>query len=228
MAIDEELSELRAWVLGERPLPTLLDRVAEIGRAVLPHADEVSVILASKPHEATIGATDPIGRELDERQRELGRGPCLDAAYGGTYTLVIDFAEETRWPNYSPQALQLGVRSSISTALPVQDRVVGAIDWYSRSVGAFSEADRGPVADYAGHVAALITNAHLYGELQHTAENMKIAMASRAVIEQAKGVIMATSHCDPDKAFRILAEQSQHENRKLHEIAQEIVARQQR
>jgi AmiR/NasT family two-component response regulator len=53
-------------------------------------------------------------------------------------------------------------------------------------------------------------------------------MASRAVIEQAKGVLMAAMGCTPDAAFDLLRQQSQTENRKLRVVAEEIVARQSR
>jgi AmiR/NasT family two-component response regulator len=57
------------------------------------------------------------------------------------------------------------------------------------------------------------------------AENMQQAMASRAVIEQAMGVVMARVGCDADAAFQLLVEQSQHENRKLRDVAAELVER---
>jgi AmiR/NasT family two-component response regulator len=53
-------------------------------------------------------------------------------------------------------------------------------------------------------------------------------MDSRAAIEQAKGIIMATTGCGPDEAFQLLVRQSQHENRKLRELAEELVTRQRR
>jgi AmiR/NasT family two-component response regulator len=53
---------------------------------------------------------------------------------------------------------------------------------------------------------------------------LRIAMASRATIEQAKGLVMGAMHCTPDAAFDVLVAQSQHQNRKLYEIAAEMVA----
>ena len=56
-------------------------------------------------------------------------------------------------------------------------------------------------------------------------EQLKGALATRDVIGQAKGILVATLQCSTDKAFALLAHQSQHENRKISEIAAEIVAR---
>jgi GAF domain-containing protein len=228
VSLEKELEELTSWVHGTRPLVDVLDRVAEIGRDVIDGTDEVSVVLAAAPHDATIGGTSELGRRLDERQRELGRGPCLDAAYGGTVVLVDDLATDPRWPDYAPTAIGLGIRSSISAPLPVQEHVVGAVDWYSREPSTFGAGDRPTVADFVARVAVVVTNAHLYGSMKDMAEHMRTAMQSRAVIEQAKGVIMATSGCDADAAFQSLVDQSQYENRKLRDVAEELVRRQRR
>jgi GAF domain-containing protein len=228
MTVDDQLSEVAGWIHGERPMVELLDRVAAIGREVIPAADEVSVVLVSNPHETTIGSTSEIGRLLDERQRDIGRGPCLDAAYGGEPVVAPDLATDPRWPKYTPLAVELGIRSSLSAPLPVQDHVVGAVDWYSRSAATFTPEHRTEARWYAARVATVIANLHLYGEMEQLARSMQLAMETRAQIEQAKGIIMATARCGPDEAFQLLVQQSQHENRKLREIAAEIVDQQQR
>jgi AmiR/NasT family two-component response regulator len=45
------------------------------------------------------------------------------------------------------------------------------------------------------------------------------------VIDMAKGIIMNVTGCGPDEAFASLVKQSQHENRKLRDVAADIVAR---
>jgi GAF domain-containing protein len=228
VSLDDDLSELTTWIHGTRPLVDVLDRVATIGLGAIDGSDEVSVVLVATPHEGTIGATSDVGHRLDERQRELGRGPCLDAAYGGSVVLVDDLAIDERWPRYGPSAVDLGIHSSISAPLPVQEHVVGAVDWYSHEPSTFAERHFQPALDFAARVAVVVTNAHLFGSMKDMADHMQMAMQSRAVIEQAKGVIMATSRCEPDAAFQSLVEQSQFENRKLRDVAEEIVSRQSR
>ena len=60
-------------------------------------------------------------------------------------------------------------------------------------------------------------------QLSEEVAGLRRAMESRAVIEQAKGIIIAATGCDPDQAFDVLVRQSQHENRKVAEIAAELV-----
>lgn len=56
-------------------------------------------------------------------------------------------------------------------------------------------------------------------------ENLAEAMKSRATIEQAKGILMAQKPMTPDQAYDVLRMASQRENRKLREIARELVER---
>jgi AmiR/NasT family two-component response regulator len=65
-------------------------------------------------------------------------------------------------------------------------------------------------------------------ELMHEIEGLHTAMEHRAAIEQAKGVIMNAMGCGPDAAFAVLIAQSQNQNRKLRDIAAEIVQAQDR
>jgi len=73
-------------------------------------------------------------------------------------------------------------------------------------------------------IAVAVLNAHAHAQVTEQALHMRVAMDSRAVIEQAKGVLMAQRHVDADQAFDILREASQRYNRKLRDIAAGIVA----
>jgi AmiR/NasT family two-component response regulator len=70
-----------------------------------------------------------------------------------------------------------------------------------------------------------VANAYLFWECRQLAENLEAAMASRAVIEQAKGVLMVQQGVDADAAFDLLRIVSQRENVKLREVAQRLVDR---
>ena len=72
-------------------------------------------------------------------------------------------------------------------------------------------------------IAVAVANADAHWQLGEQARNMRLAMESRAVIEQAKGVLMAQRHIDAESAFEILRDASQRYNRKLRDIAAGIV-----
>ncbi|MEC3976706.1 PAS and ANTAR domain-containing protein [Amycolatopsis sp. H20-H5] len=60
-------------------------------------------------------------------------------------------------------------------------------------------------------------------EAVNEAAGLHRAMASRAIIEQAKGMIMLAYGCDAATAFELLIEASQRSNTKLHTLATRLV-----
>ncbi|MDP9986399.1 PAS and ANTAR domain-containing protein [Arthrobacter sp. FW306-05-C] len=61
-------------------------------------------------------------------------------------------------------------------------------------------------------------------ESQHAAEEaIEGALGHKALIEQAKGIVMALQGVDGPAAFQLLASRSQHANTKLHIVAEELV-----
>jgi AmiR/NasT family two-component response regulator len=52
---------------------------------------------------------------------------------------------------------------------------------------------------------------------------LETALVSRAVIDQAKGVLMAVHTCSADEAFKMLVQRSQHENIKLRDVARNLL-----
>jgi GAF domain-containing protein len=161
----------------------------------------------------------------DELQYEEGYGPCLDAGRGNVVLCVDDMCSEQRWPHYVPRVVEQGVRSSMSIPLPYQGISIGALNNYSTKPGAFAApASVQAGLEVAEVVAVAVVNATAHAELSEQARHMRLAMESRAVIEQAKGVLMAQRHVDAAQAFEILREASQRYNRKLRDIASGVVA----
>ena len=76
----------------------------------------------------------------------------------------------------------------------------------------------------AAHVAIVVANAITFAVAKDTATHLAAAMQSRAVIDEAKGVLMATHHCSPEDAFAVLAQRSHNTNRKVHEVAIDVVS----
>ena len=136
---------------------------------------------------------------------------------------VPDLTREQRWPHYTPAALDAGVRSSLSVALPIQETVTGALNMYSTEPGAFNDEAIVLAQTLSSYAAVALANAHLYDATATLAQHMQAAMEHRAEIEQAKGIIMAERRCTPDEAFTILSKLSQDTNRKLRDVASALV-----
>jgi GAF domain-containing protein len=149
----------------------------------------------------------------------------MDAGRGGVLLRIDDMETETRWPDYVAHVrTATPVRSSLSVPLPYQGSAIGALNNYSTKPDAFSSPESLRAGtDVAEVIAVAVANADAHAQLFDQARNMRVAMESRAVIEQAKGVLMAQRHVDAEQAFEILREASQRYNRKLRDIAAGIV-----
>lgn len=221
--LEGAFAELGQIVLGTEPLEQILQRVVQVARRVLELQGDVSITLIADDKPWTIACTGDVAMRLDERQYGEERGPCLDAARAGQAIMVPDTATDERWPRFGRAASEHGVRTSLSIPLPVQRQVVGALNFYSLSEGAFDEPAIAMAQSFAAHAAVAVANTHLYESTAELAEQMQHAMQSRAVIEQAKGVIMRDQKCTPDEAFDFLVRLSQQSHRKLRDVAQALV-----
>lgn len=216
-------AELGRIKLGETDLDGVLSRVAELAQKTLPGAAEVSVTLVRGNRAHTAAFTGPLALEVDEWQYRLGRGPCLEAAAGKATLAVPDMTAEPRWPQWAAHAASAGIGSSLSIGLPIEEEVAGALNIYGNVPGAFDDDAVITAQTYAGYAAIALSNAHLYDIAASTAQHMHAAMETRAVIEQAKGIIMGEHRCTADEAFAVLTKMSQHANRKLRDVATALV-----
>ena len=223
------LRDLNRVVLVGRSLSEVLDEIVAIATRGIPGAESTSITLLRGEEAFTAAHFGDMALAADEMQYERGYGPCMDAGRGNVVLRVDDMAEETRWPDYSEKVMGVGVRSSLSVPLPYQGSSIGALNNYSSQVAAFATPDalRAGI-EVAEALAVAVVNADAHAKVVDQAHNMRLAMESRAVIEQAKGVLMAQRGVDDQQAFDMLRDASQRYNRKLREIAAGIVGSTQR
>lgn len=216
--------DLSRVVLADRPLDDVLAEVTGIASRSIPGAESTSITLVRGDRAFTAAHTGEMALAADELQYERGYGPCMDAGRAGVVIRIDDMHTEQRYRDYTARVVGVGVRSSLSMPLPYQGSTIGALNTYSSQPAAFAapESEEAAMA-VAEAVAVAVLNADAHDRLGEQARNLRLAMDSRAVIEQAKGVLMAQRRVDPDEAFEILREASQRYNRKLREIARGIV-----
>jgi GAF domain-containing protein len=216
-------AELGRTKLNESSLDETLNRVAAVARQALPGATDVSITLLRADTPRTVACTGELALSLDERQYEHRRGPCLQAAAEQTTISVPDTAGDTRWAGWAPLAARAGAGSVLSVGLPMRDDVRGALNIYGGRPAAFDENAVTLAQSFAGYAAVAVDNAYLYHHAAGLVRHLRAAMDSRAVIEQAKGVIMADRRCGADEAFALLTQLSQNTNRKLRDVAATVV-----
>jgi GAF domain-containing protein len=212
-------AELSKIMLGAQPLSETLSRVAELAKHTIPGAAEVSVTLMQDGTVTSVSFTGPLAVQLDE----AGFGPCMEAALSGATIPIDDTAHSGTYPDFGRIAFRHGITHTMSIGLPVERRTVGALNVYGTGDGPFDETTAELATAFASYAAVAVANAGLYATTATLAGNLQKALDSRAVIDQAKGILMGRHHCSPDAAFDLLVRQSRDTNRKLRDIAQDIV-----
>jgi GAF domain-containing protein len=202
----------------------LLQTIADLAKIVMPGATEASVTLLVNDHPTTVASTGQLATDLDETQYERGHGPCLHAARTGELTEIADTRTDSRWPDYMPRAAEHGVLSSLSVPLAIDDeQVAGALNIFARLPNAFDEASRTAASRFGPYAAVAAGNLHAYRSARENADNLRAALETRSVIDQAKGILMDRHKLTADQAFRVLAQMSMKTNRKLHAVADDLV-----
>jgi GAF domain-containing protein len=211
----EALERLGRLSLRELSMDSLMQTVAELSKAVMPGTPETSVLLLIKGTPTTVVHTGELAIELDETQYEFDQGPCLHAARSGELTEITD----TR------QAAEHGNLSSLSVPLAIdkEEQVTGALNIYAREPDAFDPVARAAATGFGPYAAVAAGNLHAYQSARAMADNLRGALEFRAVIDQAKGVLMERHKLTADLAFQLLARTSMNTNRKLRDIADDLI-----
>lgn len=219
----ESLTLLSQLAAGRMGLAELLTRVAEYVVMAIPGADGAGLTLLQAGRSDTIVASAPFVVQVDAIQYGMGEGPCITAAAQGRTMRSGSLGTDTQWPRFGPRVEHLGVRSALSLPLMTSVGVFGAMNVYAHARDAFD--DRAALLGelFAVPAAIAVENAQVLSRAREVAGQLQSALTHRAVIDQAKGILISRIGCGPDEAFDRLRQMSQAENQKLHTVAQRVV-----
>lgn len=220
---EEVLAELASITVNADPPEQILHRVAELAKRALGGVEDVSLTVICDRHPKSVIFTGPLAVQLDERQYELGFGPCLDAALTGQTILVDTAAGDSPYREFAMIAARAGVRHVVSVGLPIAQRSIGGLNIYRTVDGPLHPAFLQQAEMFSSYAAVAVNNIASYADAANDADNMRAAMKSRAVIEQAKGMLMARDRCTADEAFDMLKRVSSQQNVKIRELAAALV-----
>jgi len=202
-----------------------LDKLVCLAAKVVTPAVAGGITMFRDGQPFTVATSNDLAAQVDEIQYGTDEGPCLDALRGGAVILVEDLAQDERWDRYRPHAIAHGVVSSLSLPLTVEGETLGALNLYSAAPGVFAGSDGVHAAAFAKRSAAALTlnlrQVH-QAQVQH---QLADAMVSSSVIDQAIGILMGQQRCTAGAAFDLLRQASQHRNRKLRDIAADIITK---
>lgn len=221
--VSSALADLSGILEREEGLGAVLQRGVEQATRAIPGASMASVSVLRDDTAETVAASNDRVVGIDSDQYAAGEGPCLEAARTGQMVRVSVEQASQRWPEFARSARRAGVESYLSCPLFLDEEFAGSLNLYSEQPHGFGELDEAVMRLYVTAAAAAIANARRYSQARRLAEQLGQALDSRAVIDQARGVLMAVRGISAEQALDELSRQSQNTNTKLRDIAARIV-----
>jgi GAF domain-containing protein len=225
MAYLATLQELTGLLVEEAPFEVLLEQLLELTSRAITSSAAVSVtVVGDLGGYVTAASTCPAAERIDALQYELQEGPCVDALETGRRHHLRDLAEPERWPAFRARARAHGFGTVLSVPLVAGGTAVGALNVFAEGPDGLEEPDVFLAERIAAPAAATLANARAYRRALRLGEQLQEALESRAVIEQAKGLLMGIERIDADEAFERLRQISQRTNVKVRDVAVRLLA----
>src|SRR5580704_4783937 len=221
--LPEDFRELQDALLNTESIEQFLHEMAVLAARLVGGDMSCGMTMQPNGRPVTVACSDPVAAQVDEVQYELDYGPCLHAMRDGHVVRIEDTATKTHWPEFEGRAASHGIRSCLALPLSADGRPVGALNLYAREVSAFGAAEARRARDFAENASGALMLAMRLASYAALVEQLRSSLASRAVIDQALGVVMARERCNQARGFAILRSASQNSNVKLRDIASAII-----
>jgi GAF domain-containing protein len=218
------LEALSGVLAGEEDLPLILQRLCRQAVHAIPETEMASVTLLREAGPETVATTADGVLEIDNAQYRTDQGPCLHAAATGQVVRVTVAEVWERWPDFAAAAGTAGVASYLSAPLFIDSEYHGSLNLYGQRPHGYRMLDAALLELYTTAVEAALQSARRYLKAREHAGHLQTALGSRAVIDQAKGIVMGARRISADDAFMLLVEQSQRANVKLRDVAARLVS----
>ena len=196
----------------------VLREVVHAAMDLVPGAEAGSVTaLVGGRHVVHKAESGVLPARVDAVMSEFDEGPCLDAVLHHHRTIrVDDMRQEVRWPRFAPRAADLGALSVLAFPMFVKDDSLCALNLYAHEANAFTDE-----SEYVGRMLAAHA-AVAYAGAQRE-ENLLAAIETRDLIGQAVGLLMERYSISSGRAFDTLVRFSRQTNRKLRDVAMELI-----
>jgi PAS domain-containing protein len=217
------LARLAALPVGDDDRQRMLGQLSAAVRGALPAATAVSIVLGDPAEPEQLATDSAEAQRLDGLQYRLGEGPCVEAYRRGTVVVTADVATDPRWPRLAGHARAAGMRGVLAVPVRLADRRAGVVNVYASGPTPLPLRSLEVGEMVAATVAAVLQGATERAALQSLVHHLERALDSRALIEQAKGVVIARHGGTADEAFARIARWSTNNNVKLREVARRLV-----
>jgi GAF domain-containing protein len=215
--------DLRATLPEADDLLVGLQRVTEATRTVLDVDGAGLTLVHEDGPPRWVAATDAAMELLEHVQHDIGEGPYLQAFAQDRAISIQDLQAAPAWTRIAAVVGQLHVAGVLSVPVRLAGQPVGTLDVYSTQPRPWTARELEAVAEFAAVAAELVTAGVELANRELEVAQLRQALTNRVWIEQAKGVLAATRGTGPDAAFQQLRATARATNRKLAEVAQEVV-----
>lgn len=224
---NEPAQQLQSILVGAENASEFLSGLSKLAAAAVSEAsgDEIECAVTVKVRRKPTTAAGSSSRavELDHLEQAIGDGPCITALREMAPVIVDDVSSDPRWPELNRKLAEQRVHSALGVPLGIKGEASAALNFFASRPGAFTPNVYGKAVGFA---AAAHNTLHLSVRI-HTAlcraEDLEAAMQSRTAINLACGVIMAQNRCSQAEAMEILTTVSSNRNRKLRDVATEMI-----
>jgi len=132
--------------------------------------------------------------------------------------------ESTRWPEFSASATRLSVAGVAAIPMRLADQIIGALNLYSPEPRQWSDEDMAVAGVLADVATSYMVNASKLRQQKQLTEQLREALESRVVIEQAKGITAQQHSVTIDEAYQLMRRHARNNNASLRAVAEAIVA----
>jgi GAF domain-containing protein len=221
--LTQTLSEFAATLVQGFTISDVLHDLAERATAVV-GADSAGVSLQHAGHLRFVTALDERSSHLERVQENGQAGPCVDALRAGKAVAVHDLDEAERgWAAYGQAAREAGIAACAGIPMLLNGQKIGTLNIYSNTRRDWSEEDLDAARVLADIATSYVINASKLAQQRRISEQLQEALASRIIIEQAKGVLAAERGISIDEAFQCLRRHARSHRAPLRTVAEAVV-----
>jgi|SRR5215211_1261644 GAF domain-containing protein len=217
----DQLADLRASPVS---VEEALDRVVASADALFGVDGTVLMLVDRGQVLRNLAVSDPRAALLEELQAEHEEGPCVDAFDDKEPVAADDLSREDRWPAFSPDAARRDLLAVLASPIPYSEQAVGVVAVFATEPHPWTGAEREAIVAFTELVALLILNAMEATERGRLAAELQVALDSRVVIEQAKGVLVGRHGLTTRQAFERLRRAARDQRRPLAEVSRAVVS----
>lgn len=171
-----------------------------------------------------VTATGEAVEEVERLQDRFGEGPCRSAAATATVMVVSDLrTADDRWPKFAPAVVDRGLLSVLGIPMHLDGTTIGALNVYADEPRAWTDDEVNAARLLADMATAYIVMVDQLHSAEQLADQLQHALDSRVIIEQAKGILATARDIDMPAAFELLRRHARNGNRRLHDVAAEVV-----